>query len=97
MSKQYSSKIRIGGYTLVSDSYSLFLVSHQRFNSKEELIEKEQDIISLVQSDVVNLNRVFLRNTDKGERLKDELNDLYKLLDAYRSGLIKENIKRIVK
>lgn len=97
MSKQYSSKIRIGGYTLVSDSYSLFLVSHQRFNSKEELIEKEQDIISLVQSEEVNSNRVYLHNTDKGERLKDELNDLYKLLDAYRSGLIKENIKRIVK
>jgi len=97
MSKQYSSKIRIGGYTLVSDSYSLFLVSHQRFNSKEELIEKEKDIISLVQSEEVNSNRVYVHNTDKGEHLKDELNDLYKLLDAYRSGLIKENIKRVVK
>lgn len=97
MSKQYSSKIRIGGYTLVSDSYSLFLVSHQRFNSKEVLIENEKDIISLVQSEEVNPNRVYLHKTDKGQIIKDEISDLYKLLDAYRSGLIKEDIKRIVK
>jgi fructose-1,6-bisphosphatase-3 len=95
MSKQYSSKIRIGGYTLVSDSYRLFLISHQRFTTKEDLIDKEQDIISLVQSEEVNNERVYIRNTDIGSRINDEINDLYKLLDAYRSGVIKEAIQKI--
>ena len=95
MSRQYSSKIRIGGYTLVSDSYSIFLISHQRFNNKEELIEKEADIISLVQSEEVNPKRVYIHNTDKGTRIRDEINDLYSLLEAYRDGRIKENINKL--
>ena len=90
MSKQYSNKISIGGYTLVSDSYSMFLISHDRFESKELLIEKEKDIISLVRSEDINKNREFMYNTDKGEKIQDEIKNLYKLLDSYRSGLIKE-------
>jgi fructose-1,6-bisphosphatase-3 len=33
-------------------------------------------------------------NTDKGQKIQNEIDDLYKLLDAYRSGLLKENIKK---
>lgn len=94
MSKQYKSKIRIGGYTLISDSYSLFLISHDRFDSKERLIKDEQDIISLVQSEEINRKREYIYNTDKGKRIEQEIADLYKLLEAYRTGMIKENIKR---
>lgn len=94
MSKQYSAKINIGGYTLVTDSYKIFLISHDRFNTKEALINKEKDIISLVRSEELNENREFMYDTDKGHRLSAEIDDLYKLLDAYRSGLIKETIKK---
>jgi len=91
MSKQYKAKINIGGYTLVSDSYKLFLISHDRFDSKEELIENEKDIISLVQAEEMNENRLYIYNTNKGQRLQNKILDLYKLLDAYRKGIIKEN------
>ena len=94
MSKQYSAKIGIGGYTLVIDSYKIFLISHDRFNTKEDLIEKESDIISLVRSEEINKSREFMYDTDKGKKLQHEIDDLYKLLEAYRSGLIKENIKK---
>lgn len=94
MSKQYKEKIHIGGYTLVSDSYKLFLISHDRFDSKEKLIKEEKDIISLVQAEEINSQREFIYNTDKGKRLEQEIADLYKLLEAYRTGLIKENIKK---
>ena len=94
MSKQYKGKIRIGGYTLVSDSYKLFLISHNRFDSKEKLIKQEKDIISLVQSEEINSKREYIYNTDKGKRLEQEITDLYKLLEAYRTGFIKENIKK---
>lgn len=90
MSKQYQEKIHIGGYTLVSDSYMLFLISHQRYSSLADLIEEEKDIISLVQSEDVNKNREYIFNTDKGKKIQTEINDLYKLLEAYRTGSIKE-------
>jgi len=94
MSKQYASKIRIGGYTLVIDSYKIFLISHERFNSLEEIIEKEEDIISLNQSEEVNNNREYVYDTDKGKQIQEEIDDLYKLLDAYRNGVIKEYLKQ---
>ncbi len=90
MSKQYASKIMIGGYTLVIDSYKIFLISHERFTTTEEIIAKETDIISLNQSEEVNIDREYVYDTDKGKRLQEEIDDLYKLLDAYRSGAIKE-------
>jgi fructose-1,6-bisphosphatase-3 len=91
MSKQYQSKIRIGGYTLVSDSYKIFLISHERFVSVEDLIEKEEDIISTIQEEELNVKRAYMYNTDKGHRIQAEIDDLYLLLEAYRSGTIKEN------
>jgi len=93
MSKQYASKIKIGGYTLVIDSYKIFLISHERFTTLEEIIKKENDIISLNQSEEINVDREYLYDTDKGKRLQEEINDLYKLLNAYRNGVIKEYLK----
>ncbi len=90
MSRQYKQKIGIGGYTLVSDSYKMFLISHNRFDSKEQLIESEEDIISIVRSEEINANREYIYDTDKGVRLQNEIDDLYKLLEAYRKGFIKE-------
>jgi fructose-1,6-bisphosphatase-3 len=70
------------------------LISHDRFDSKEKLIKEEKDIISLVQSEEINSKREYIYNTDKGKRVEQEIADLYKLLEAYRTGVIKENIKK---
>lgn len=94
MSKQYSKKINIGGYTLVSDSYKLFLISHNRFDTKEQLIEDELDIISLVRSEEMNKKRLHIYDTNKGAKISSQIDDLYQLLEAYRSGQIKEQIKK---
>ena len=94
MSKQYSAKINIGGYTLVSDSYKLFLISHDRFDTKEKLISKEKDIISVVQSEEMNLNRLYMYDTNKGKSIQSQIEDLYKLLEAYRQGVFKETKKK---
>lgn len=91
MSKQYQSKIQIGGYTLVSDSYKIFLISHERFTSVEDLIDKESDIISTIREEELNVKRAYMYNTDKGQKIQAEIDDLYLLLEAYRSGSIKEN------
>ena len=94
MSKQYSAKINIGGYTLVSDSYKLFLISHDRFDTKEKLISKEKDIISVVQSEEMNRNRLYMYDTNKGKSIQSQIEDLYKLLEAYRQGVFKETKKK---
>ena len=93
MSKQYVSKISIGGYTLVSDSYMMSLISHERFTSKNKLIREERDIISIKHSRDMNEDREYMYHTDKGIEIQESINDLYKLLNAFRTGLIKEKLK----
>ena len=88
MSKQYSNETSIGGYSLISDSYAYFLVSHERFNTYKELIETEKDIISVTRSEEINQRRTYIYDTNKGEELKSRINDLFELLSAYRSGEI---------
>jgi len=88
MSKQYSDKTDIGGYSLISDSYAYFLVSHERFDTYKQLIEEERDIIAVTQSEEINQRRTYIFDTNKGEELKSRINDLFELLNAYRSGEI---------
>jgi len=61
MSHQYKNKTDIGGYTLISDSFAYYLVSHSRFES-----------------------------ADNGQTLKEKIEDLTKLIEAYRHGTLKE-------
>ena len=90
MSKQYSGTTSIGGYSLISDSHAYFLVSHERFESYMSLIQQEKDIISVTRSEELNTRRTYLYETDKGTEIKERIDDLYKLLEAYRNGTIKE-------
>ncbi|MGE4572340.1 MAG: fructose-1,6-bisphosphatase [Candidatus Izemoplasmatales bacterium] len=88
MSKQYSNETSFAGYSLISDSYAYFLVSHERFNTYKELIEKEKDIFSVTRSEEINPRRTYIYDTNKGEELKSRINDLFELLNAYREGEI---------
>ncbi|MDP2425678.1 MAG: fructose-1,6-bisphosphatase [bacterium] len=90
MSKEYSHETSIGGYTLISDSYAIYLVSHERFDSYESLIKQERDIVSLTRSEDIASSRTYIYDTDRGEELKERIADLRKLLLSYRNGTIKE-------
>ncbi|MFA5037559.1 MAG: fructose-1,6-bisphosphatase [Candidatus Izemoplasmatales bacterium] len=90
MSRQYSKETSIGGYTLISDSHSISLVSHERFDSSEELIASERDIIAVTHNEDINTRRTYIYDTDKGKELKDRINDLRRLLECYSDGSIKE-------
>ncbi len=90
MSKEYSDKTNIGGYSLISDSHAYFLVSHERFENYYKLIDKERDIVSITRSEEINHRRTYIYDTNQGEQLKDRISDLQKLLQAYRDGNIKE-------
>lgn len=89
-SKTYQKQTGIAGYTLIYNSYGLILAAHKPFESTEDAIANESDIVS----DGVVVQRVLERklvgDTDNGKKIKENIDDLQLLLKAYRSGLIKE-------
>ena len=91
-SKAYQKETGIAGYTLIYNSYGLILAAHDPFESTEAAIEKESDI----HSDSIIIKRVLARkrveDTDTGKEIKERIRDLELLLEAYRSGKIKEKI-----
>lgn len=90
MSKEYSNKTNIGGYSLISDSHAYFLVSHERFENYYKLIADEHDIISVTRSEELNDRRTYVYDTNVGVEIKEKIDDLKQLLAAYRDGSIKE-------
>ena len=89
-SKAYQKKTGIAGYTLIYNSYSLQLVSHEPFSSAEEAIANESDILSTTVVVEHKVKRRRVKDTEAGEKIQDEIRDLKLLLLAYRKGLIKE-------
>ena len=89
-SKAYQPKTGIAGYTLTFHSRGLELVQHQPFVSAEEAIRRGEDIRSATQIVEMSQNRMYVKDTDKGKQLQKNVEDLKKLLFAYRNGWIKE-------
>ena len=89
-SKAYQSETGIAGYTLIYHSRGLQLVQHEPFQSTQKAIEEGVDIISNRFVLEFNDNRMHVRDTDIGRELTGQIEDLKKLLCAYRLGLIEE-------
>ena len=89
--KAYHEKTGIAGYTLVHNSWTLKLVSHEEFESKEVAITNESDIFSAS----IEVEKYHVRkrvaDTDQGKKIQGQIDDLEKLLAAYRAGIITEN------
>lgn len=90
-SKAYQPETGIAGYTLVFHSRALQLVQHEPFESRQKAIEEGLDIKSNTFLVEFNSQRLMVKDTDKGKELITQINDLEKLLAAYRLGLLKEN------
>ena len=91
-SKAYQPETGIAGYTLVYHSHGLQLVQHEPFQSTQKAIEEGQDIKSTTFVIEFNSQRMMVKDTDKGKELVTQIQDLKKLLVAYRIGLIKEKV-----
>ena len=89
-SEAYHSETGIAGYTLVYHSRGFQLVQHEPFTSASEAIEKGTDIKSTTQLVELSSHRMLVADTDKGEELRSQINDLRQLLYAYRHGILKE-------
>ena len=91
-SKAYYSETGIAGYTLVYHSRGFQLVQHEPFSSTQKAIEEGQDIKSTTQLVELSSQRMLVKDTDKGKELMVQIEDLKKLLQAYRVGIIKERV-----
>ena len=89
-SKAYQSETGIAGFTLIYNSHGLQLVQHQPFVSTQQAIEKGEDIISETTVLEFSNQRKLVRDIDIGKELMQQIEDLTHLLDAYRSGYLKE-------
>ena len=89
-SEAYHSETGIAGYTLVYHSRGFQLVQHEPFTSARDAIVRETDIKSTTQIVEMSAHRMRVADTDKGEELRSQVDDLKKLLYAYRHGIITE-------
>jgi fructose-1,6-bisphosphatase-3 len=89
-SKAYQPETGIAGYTLVYHSHGMQLVQHEPFQSRQKAIEEGLDIKSTTFVVEFNSQRMMVKDTDKGRELVRQIDELKKLLVAYRNGIIKE-------
>ena len=91
-SKAYQKVTGIAGYNLVYNSYGLMLVAHEPFVSVEEAVVKETDIHSVSMVVERTTKRLRVADTDAGKELEASIQDLEKLVAAYRAGEIREKV-----
>ena len=89
-SRAYQKKTGIAGYTLIYNSYGLLLAAHEPFTSAEEAVAKEVDIHSKQVAVKLTERRRLVGDTDTGVVLRERIQELTALLEAYRSGIIIE-------
>lgn len=93
-SKAYQPETGIAGYTLVYHSRGFQLVQHEPFTSITKAVEEGQDIKSTYEMVEMTNHRMMVKDTDIGEELEDQINDLKRLLEAYRNGDISERSRQ---
>ncbi|HJD46742.1 MAG TPA: fructose-1,6-bisphosphatase [Candidatus Mediterraneibacter norfolkensis] len=91
-SRAYQKETGIAGYTLIYNSYGLRLVALEPFESTEAAIAKEKDIHSETVIVSRRTDRCLVGDTDIGRELKEQVQDLERLLAAYRNGEIIEKL-----
>lgn len=89
-SKAYQPETGIAGYTLVYHSRGLQLVQHEPFESTQKAIDEGLDIKYTSFIIEFTSQRMMVKDMDKGKELNTQIENLQKLLFAYRHGIIKE-------
>ena len=89
ISKAYQKDTGIAGYTFVFNSRGMALAQHKPYQPKAK--DGTQNFIS-PDWNIVNTmpTRLRIGDTDFGNELKERVEDLVQLLEAYKDGIIKE-------
>ena len=89
-SKPYQEKTGIAGYTLIYNSHGIQLVEHDSFESREQAVISGSDIHSRNLLQDFSGKRMRICDTDKGKELLEQIASLEQLLQAYRTGSLRE-------
>ena len=89
-SKAYRKRTGIAGYTLTYNSYGLTLTAHEPFDTPEAAVRDEIDIVSKREAVELCPHRMLVGDTDNGKKMKERIQDIKLLIEAYQSGLIPE-------
>ncbi len=89
MSKAYQKQTGIAGYTFIFNSRFMALAEHKPYSPLKE--DGTQDFHTPVIRTVKTLSkRMLISDTDIGEELRQEAEELKELVEAYRTGRLKE-------
>ena len=80
LSKAYQKTTGIAGYSLLNNSYGFQLVTHDPFESVENLLEKQADETSLKRVIDKDLKRLLIKDTTVGDSLEEQIENLTGLL-----------------
>jgi fructose-1,6-bisphosphatase-3 len=95
MSEAYQPVTGIAGYTLIGNSHELALAAHEAFTSPEEMIRRSIDVTPNTELIETFPQRRLIGDTDTGQMLRGQLEDLQKLVNAYRQGILVENARDV--
>lgn len=90
-SRAYQKTSGIAGYTLLFGSRYFRMVSHQPFSGREEALKRNHDIDNDNTIFETLEERMKVAQTDEGVELQAQVDDLLRLMEAYRSGAVAEN------
>lgn len=93
-SQPYHKVTGIAGYTLIYNSYGLMLTAHQPFKSVDYTIQSGKDMETTRVASQVSNTRILVGDTDTGKKIKESINDLKELIEAYRNGTVKQAHKK---
>lgn len=90
ISKAYQKQTGIAGYTFIFNSRFMALSQHKPY---EPLKEDGTQVFHTPQIRTVETlpKRMLVRDTDQGKELQQEVDQLKALVNAYRTGALKEN------
>jgi len=91
ISKAYQKQTGIAGYTFIFNSRFMALSEHKPYSPLQP--DGTQEFHSPDVKTVYNLpKRMLVADTDQGEMLLEQINGVKALIEAYRTGLIKERM-----
>ncbi len=92
LTKAYHKVTGIAGYTLISNSVGLYLAEHEPFTTVHDITQNGTEFISNNTLIERYQERVLVKHTDNGKVILKKIEELNKLINAYKKGLIRETL-----
>lgn len=89
ISKAYQPKTGIAGYTLTFNSHNLSLAEHSNYETMETVHGAYTPKVHVTEK---FSERILIKDTDEGKALQNTIEELKELLNAYRTGEIREDM-----